>query len=184
MTITAIYIFIFILSNVFTKINAFTSPKNPTKIRPELRSSNIKDFEKEEKQFLSKYTLTGSNNAQSNLFEDREDGVSNIMSEAYQKPSESIGAILSCSLLVTGNTVGAGTMVLPDVASGPGMFPSLLVFIGMSLNFNPFLTKHPFRFVCNQRLIRNNNRRSIHTTIRKILGIISIFLQSISRGNV
>jgi len=96
-----------------------------------LRSSNIKDFEKEEKQFLSKYTLTGSNNAQSNLFEDREDGVSNIMSEAYQKPSENIGAILSCSLLVTGNTVGAGTMVLPDVASGPGMFPSLLVFIGL-----------------------------------------------------
>lgn len=105
----SICIFIFIINNVFTEINAFVSLKNPSS-KPKLnklRSSNIKDFEKEEKPFLSKYTFTGSSNAKSNLFEDGKESndVSNIMSDAYQKPSasENIGAILSCSLLVTGS---------------------------------------------------------------------------------
>ena len=33
-------------------------------------------------------------------------------------------------------SIHAGTIVLPEVASGPGMFPSLLVFIGMFKHFN------------------------------------------------
>merc|ERR1712151_713088 len=121
-------------------------------------SQSLEEFEKINKKqknnnynnidtFLSQYTYT---DAPSNLFENGEQvtktkDYSKIMSDAYQMvPSssissssssirENIGPILSCSLLVTGNTVGAGTMVLPEIASGPGTFPSLLVFIGLYL---------------------------------------------------
>lgn len=44
---------------------------------------------------------------------------------------ESISAIISCSLLITGNTVGAGTIVLPEVAAGPGMLSTLELVFGI-----------------------------------------------------
>jgi len=38
--------------------------------------------------------------------------------------------ILSAALLITGNTVGAGTMVLPNVAAGPGLGMSTALLAG------------------------------------------------------
>lgn len=37
--------------------------------------------------------------------------------------------VLSASLLVTGNTIGAGSLVLPDLVAGPGLAPSIGVFL-------------------------------------------------------
>ena len=82
------------------------------------QSSNCQEFEEDKEQnndaFVSPYTFIGTNDAQPSLFEDEKqaNGYSKMMSDAYQTPSsnfrENIGVILSCSLLVTGNTVGAG----------------------------------------------------------------------------
>lgn len=44
---------------------------------------------------------------------------------------ESVYAVISCSLLVTGNTIGAGMIVLPEVAAEPGLLPSLGLFAGI-----------------------------------------------------
>ena len=38
--------------------------------------------------------------------------------------------IVSASLLITGNTVGAGTMVLPEIAAGPGLGMSTALIAG------------------------------------------------------
>merc|ERR1712060_689024 len=42
-----------------------------------------------------------------------------------------LASILTCSLIVTGSTVGTGTLILPEVASGPGMFSSLMAFLAI-----------------------------------------------------
>jgi len=47
---------------------------------------------------------------------------------------QSLQSILSVSLLITGNTVGAGTIILPQVAAGPGMGVSLVVMLGKKFN--------------------------------------------------
>eukprot|EP00816_Leptocylindrus_hargravesii_P004405 CAMPEP_0196814974 /NCGR_PEP_ID=MMETSP1362-20130617/47147_1 /TAXON_ID=163516 /ORGANISM="Leptocylindrus danicus, Strain CCMP1856" /LENGTH=518 /DNA_ID=CAMNT_0042191785 /DNA_START=118 /DNA_END=1674 /DNA_ORIENTATION=+ len=39
--------------------------------------------------------------------------------------------IISTSLLITANTVGAGTMILPDVAAGPGFAAMVAAFVGV-----------------------------------------------------
>lgn len=38
--------------------------------------------------------------------------------------------VFSSSLLITANTVGAGTMILPEVAAGPGFVPTSEAFLG------------------------------------------------------
>ena len=38
--------------------------------------------------------------------------------------------VMSAVLLITGNTVGAGIMVLPEVVAGPGMTMSIYLFVG------------------------------------------------------
>ena len=43
--------------------------------------------------------------------------------------------MFSIYLIAKAFCIDTGTTVLPEVASGPGMFPSLLVFIGMSKHF-------------------------------------------------
>jgi len=47
---------------------------------------------------------------------------------SYDK--EAITAILTSSMLITGNTVGASMMILPDTASDPGMALSIGIFFG------------------------------------------------------
>ena len=42
----------------------------------------------------------------------------------------SIMEVISAILLITGNTVGAGIMVLPEVVAGPGMTMSIYLFLG------------------------------------------------------
>lgn len=42
-----------------------------------------------------------------------------------------VGEVLSAALMITGNTAGAGMMVLPDVAAGPGMMISSALLIGL-----------------------------------------------------
>jgi hypothetical protein len=41
--------------------------------------------------------------------------------------------VLSSSLLITGNTIGAGILVLPELAGGPGMAVSTVVLVGAYL---------------------------------------------------
>lgn len=43
--------------------------------------------------------------------------------------TSNLSAILSAALLITGNTVGAGCLVLPEVAAGPGMAITTVAFI-------------------------------------------------------
>lgn len=43
--------------------------------------------------------------------------------------------IISTSLLITANTVGAGTMILPNVAAGPGFAAMVAAFVGMYLQY-------------------------------------------------
>ena len=47
--------------------------------------------------------------------------------------STSVLPVLSSALLITGNTVGAGMLVLPELASGPGLLISTSVFVGAFL---------------------------------------------------
>eukprot|EP00978_Attheya_sp_CCMP212_P041708 scaffold242606_cov61-Attheya_sp.AAC.2 len=42
-----------------------------------------------------------------------------------------IMSVLSAALLVTGSTVGAGMMILPEAAAGPGMGVSTMLFLGI-----------------------------------------------------
>ena len=43
---------------------------------------------------------------------------------------DSILPVVSTALLITGNTIGAGMLVLPDLAAGPGMGLSTAIFVG------------------------------------------------------
>jgi tyrosine-specific transport protein len=45
----------------------------------------------------------------------------------------SVMPVLSTSLMITGNTVGAGMLVLPELAAGPGMGVSTSLFVGAFL---------------------------------------------------
>jgi tyrosine-specific transport protein len=47
--------------------------------------------------------------------------------------SASVLPVLSTALLITGNTVGAGMLVLPELATGPGMGLSTSIFVGAFL---------------------------------------------------
>ena len=49
---------------------------------------------------------------------------------------EAASAVMSSALLITGNTVGAGTIVLPEIATGPGMLPSTGLFLGKFFSFS------------------------------------------------
>ena len=55
--------------------------------------------------------------------------------DVWQLPTNSldwttIRVVLSTSLMVTGNTIGAGALVLPEVASRPGIGISVGLFVG------------------------------------------------------
>ena len=55
--------------------------------------------------------------------------------QAVKFPSipDDIKAIVSTALLITGNTVGAGTLVLPELASRPGLAATTAIFGSESL---------------------------------------------------
>ena len=56
------------------------------------------------------------------------DGSSNTRTRSNRE--NGLMDILSAALLITGNTVGAGTMVLPEIAAGPGLGMSTALLAG------------------------------------------------------
>ena len=58
---------------------------------------------------------------------------SNNQAVKFPSISDDIKAIVSTALLITGNSVGAVTLVLPEVASRPGLVATTAIFGSESL---------------------------------------------------
>lgn len=108
-----------------TTSRSFGVQKPSTSIRTELQSSFLKEQDKKLKRGdLEKLSAVAVADADASSFEEENSLLIGDWMENSVKP------IIATSLLITGNTIGAGTLVMPEIAAGPGMALSTGVFVG------------------------------------------------------
>jgi hypothetical protein len=67
-------------------------------------------------------------------------GMSSPLAQPLQQPQasdwSSLAKVMTTALMITGNTIGAGSLVLPDIAAKPGLAASTGIFLGKCYALN------------------------------------------------